>query len=537
MSVSHGGAMLAPLARDAAVESGSVVFESRGAVLVIGDDAGIAPAVEQVARFHRTTAFAPGIDEHRFASGVTTVGTRVAALQGRMGAFRAQVRGPGGMKDIGAASAHRDGFFDLVLDLGEKPLISLEVPPLGYFAPGPDAVSRAGAIAAMRSLVGSFTKPRFFEYRPELCAHSASGVVGCTRCLEVCATAAITSAAGRIHVDPYLCQGCATCTLACPTGALTFNAPDRDRLRRRLVDLLKTSGPNRAIVVVCASVHAAAVRRAVPAGSIVVMDIDALPAFGEELWFEAFALGAAAVALIDAGLTRSARELVRARVSQARLALQALGVDAGRLAFLSCDRLSGWFVSQRPGAAAMSGAAAMANEDGTVPTTGRASGKRTAILGAVERLAAPHTARKAIELPAAACFGEVVVDTARCSLCLSCANLCPTGALAAGRGDPLQLRFVEDDCVQCRLCERACPERAISLHPRFVPAAGARGASRLLIEQDDRLRCTACGDPFINRRLLASSLERIGSHPVLAEGGRDRLLTCPACRRKALLQT
>jgi Pyruvate/2-oxoacid:ferredoxin oxidoreductase delta subunit len=147
---------------------------------------------------------------------VTAVGVRVNALHGRLGAFRAEVAALQGMKDIGAASPNDDGLFDLVLDLGRQPLVTAAVAPLGYFAPGLDASACAAGIETMRTLVGSFTKPRYFKYQAELCAHGASGLTGCTRCLDVCSAAAITSAGDRIRVDPHLCQGCAACSLACP---------------------------------------------------------------------------------------------------------------------------------------------------------------------------------------------------------------------------------------------------------------------------------------------------------------------------------
>jgi hypothetical protein len=58
-----------------------------------------------------------------------------------------------------------------------------------------------------------------------------------------------------------------------------------------------------------------------------------------------------------------------------------------------------------------------------------------------------------------------------------------------------------------------------------------------VLNEDELLACTTCGKPFISARLLASSFERIKDHPVLAQGGRARLMTCPSCRQAALLQT
>ena len=536
MSAERCIASLTPLAPHTTAAPDAVLFESRGAVLILGDDAGVGDAVNAVAQHHRTAVFAPGIDALHFGSRVTAIGTRVAALHGRLGAFRGDVRGPDGMKDIGAASPNRDGLFDLVLDLGRQPLIAAAVAPLGYFAPGADAAARRGAIDALRTLVGSFTKPRYFQYRAEWCAHGASGVKGCTRCLDVCSTSAITSAGNQIRVDPYLCQGCATCALACPTGALSFRQPSSESLRQQLAEALSRSvAPAASLLVVHGSAQAESVQLAVGARPMLTMAIDPLPSFGEELWLEAFALGAQGVALLDdEHLPPAPRELVYARVAQARLQLQALGIPGRRLGFVAVDALAAWLDEQVRSPMAQAGDASGARP-AAVPQT-RPSTKRLAQLAALARLGQGAAAVSSVELRAGACFGEVRVDRKRCTMCFACTNLCPTGALTSDEGGTPRLRFAEDACVQCGLCEKGCPERAITLHARFRPQASLRGATRVLNE-DELLACTTCGTPFISRKLLASSFERIKDHPVLAQGGRERLMTCPACRQSALLHT
>jgi Fe-S-cluster-containing hydrogenase component 2 len=54
---------------------------------------------------------------------------------------------------------------------------------------------------------------------------------GCSNCIEVCATEAIVSAGDKIKLDPYLCQGCGTCTTVCPSGALAYQLSARRRCR------------------------------------------------------------------------------------------------------------------------------------------------------------------------------------------------------------------------------------------------------------------------------------------------------------------
>ena len=533
MTAAHCHATLTPLAANASEGPDAVLFTSRGAVLVIGDDAGIADAVNAVASRLRTTVCAPSAGSIGFARQITALDGRVSAVRGRFGAFRAEVEGVSGPIDIGAASANRDGLFDMVLDLGRRALIQSAVPPIGYFAPGPGAEALAAAIAAMRSMVGRFTKPRYFSYEPGICAHGASGVTGCTRCLDVCSAEAIVSAGEQVRVDPYLCQGCAACTLACPTGALSFRLPTAVELRQQMRLVLQPAPAS--ILVVHTKALATTVRAAIGVRAALPMTVDPLPAFGEELWFEAFALGAAAVALIDdEKLVPASRALVETHIAQSRTILQALRIAPDRLQLLRAGALTSWLDSL----------AAVARENSPIraapvapftPQSRDTRTKRLSLLDAISTLGDGGAAFTPVPLPPDAYFGGVSVDRNHCTLCFACTNLCPTGALTADNEGFPRLRFVENACIQCGLCERGCPEKAVTLQPRFIPLPGARLESTVL-QQDELFPCTACGTPFINRRLLASSLERVKDHPVLAQGGRERLMTCPACRQTAMLQ-
>ncbi len=90
------------------------------------------------------------------------------------------------------------------------------------------------------TLTGEFEKPRFFNYKATLCAHSRSKQPGCNQCIDVCSAEAIRSDGDRIFVEPHLCVGCGACTTVCPSGALTYAYPTVPDLGARLKTLLST---------------------------------------------------------------------------------------------------------------------------------------------------------------------------------------------------------------------------------------------------------------------------------------------------------
>jgi len=84
--------------------------------------------------------------------------------------------------------------------------------------------------------------------------------------------------------------------------------------------------------------------------------------------------------------------------------------------------------------------------------------------------------------------------------------------------------------VQCDLCRAGCPEKAITLQPRFLTDAAARASSRELAI-DQLVPCSSCGTPFIGRRKLAMSLAMMQDHAKDMPGGIDSLRMCPNCRQ------
>jgi ferredoxin len=521
--------VLAPLAPNAGVAPDVVVFESRGVVLVTGDGPAIAAAVGALAGALKVVAFAPGFTAVGTGrASATAVGGRIVSLSGVLGAFRAQAAMPGGgSADIGKFSPNADGSFDLVLDLSGTPLLSGSIAPLGYFAPQGDQAALGDAMAELRRLVGRFAKPRFVDYDTSLCTHGAKGLRGCTQCLDVCPAGAIRSAGDLVALDTRLCQGCASCALACPTGAMSFNRPSRAAVRtslRRLLDAARSeSNPTPVIVVHVPATRAAVETARLPARAR-TFEISALPAFGEELWFEALALGAAGVVMVrDASATVEEQSLLDRKIAEAGVLLGGNGVVLQRLALVEPDALAATIdaVPQQMGGAKERVAASAA--------------KRPALLAALDGLhAASSSPMVPVALAPGMSFGEVAVDRAKCTLCFACANLCPAEAFVAELEPAPKLRFVEARCVQCGLCDVGCPEHAITLHPRFIVDAAARGEAQLLHE-DELFCCIQCGAPFISRRLLQSTLERLKGHPVLGEGGVGRLKMCPACRQRATM--
>ena len=145
------------------------------------------------------------------------------------------------------------------------------------------------------------------------------------------------------------------------------------------------------------------------------------------------------------------------------------------------------------------------------PATFAPSGeKRTDIRLALDHLHehAPRSPDVA-DLPSDAPFGKVEADRDACTLCMACVSVCPASALQAG-GDEPRLSFIEMNCVQCGLCERACPESCISRSRRYLFDREARRRPRTLNE-DEPFRCVSCGKVFGTTSVVMRMQQRLAN--------------------------
>lgn len=513
-----------------------VVYRSRGSVLITGDTAAAAEAARELARRApnlRIALFAPGVAAlGDLPAAVSAVGGRIVSLRGHLGRFSASVRvAVDKTEDAGIFSGDADRCFDLVLDLCREPLLRQSALPHGYYAPGDDATALARALESLPQLTGDFHKPTYVDYRPELCAHGAMGVAGCRRCLEVCAAEAIRSSGEQIAVDPHLCRGCASCTLACPSGALEFQDPAPGILQELLDEHLEKLGEiaPRPILVV----HDAAARHLLPvteASAALFLEVDPLPAFSDLLWLKALVDGGGLVLVLAPTIPPQSCRLIEFKLEELRSILAGLGRDPAVLQFVAPRDVA--MAIEQIRKARCPPAVNVPAPDSAV---NRKPGKRESLLALIDALGTSSKAdgrsRASCALATGAGFGAVSVDAGKCSLCLACTHLCPTGALV-GQLDPApRLMFKESLCIQCDLCRAGCPERAIELQPRFLPDAGARDAACELAS-DRPAACIRCGMPFIGRRRLALSLALMEEHASDILGGSASLRMCPSCRQR-----
>ena len=521
-----------------------VTLESKGVTLVLGRDEKAIYAARELAEQLDITVLLTG--EHDVAPPRKTQFPLrrgiVRQAKGHLGAFELTIDGYAEPKpssrDRLEFTPKRNGLTsraDIVVDLtGRPPIFSAADLREGYLYASPDDdAAIALIIAKAASLVGTFDKPRYVSFAANLCAHARSKITGCTRCLDLCPAGAISPAGDHVAIDPAICGGCGQCSAACPTGAVAYDFPIAEHLIARVRTLLstyRTAGGERPVLLLHDGEHGAELIEAaarfstgLPA-NVLPLQVNEATQVGIETIAAAMAYGATHVRILLRQKPRHDPAGLHQTLDIADRILKGLGFGEGAAATIETDDPDSMLqaladlpltvASVRPAAFMPSG------------------GKRDLMKLAMRELhrVAPNPT-DTVQLPPSAPFGRVAVDTAGCTLCLSCVSACPTSALSAGDDRPI-LRFDESLCVQCGLCRATCPEKVISLEPRLNFTAFT--SPPVQIKEEEPFCCISCGKAFGVRSTIDRIVSRLeGQHWMYSGKNAKRLdlvKMCEDCR-------
>ncbi|HEY9163290.1 MAG TPA: 4Fe-4S binding protein, partial [Magnetovibrio sp.] len=443
-----------------------VSLSSEGRTLVLGrDDSAIAAAKRLAAHLDVTVCLDGAHDIMPPALGdVAIFNGKVVGASGHLGAFSIMVERLAALTPTSRGEARfgakSDGTetlsADVIIDLrGDTPLFPAPEKRDGYLrvdAGNPAQVERA--LFDALNLVGEFEKPRYVNHASTLCAHSRNSIVACTRCIDTCPTSAITPAGDHVAIDPYVCAGCGECSQVCPTGANSYQFPAVKGVLARARALLETyrkaKGTDPIVLAsdatfgVEATAMMARYGRGLPA-NVLPLTLNNVTSLGLDTLLSLCAYGASrAIVLADPNKGDELSAL-RDQASLANTILDGLGYGANRVLVIEeADPTAvETLLWDQPKLAPIKGAVFLVE-----------GAKRETLSLALGHLhAQAPTPQDRVSLPQGSPFGAVRIDEANCTLCLACTSACPTSALKSNPDRP-ELRFRENACVQCGLCQK-----------------------------------------------------------------------------------
>ncbi|WP_299896327.1 4Fe-4S binding protein [uncultured Ruegeria sp.] len=452
---------------------------------------------------------------------------RLRSVSGALGGFSLRLDAlqqvvPGG-RGAFAWTDPKDGALsacDIVVDLaGETPFVQAPAKREGYLRADPkDAVAVERLAFEAAQLVGTFEKPLYVRLEETLCAHSRAGQVGCSNCLDICPTGAISPAGEYVAVDPMVCAGCGACAALCPSTAITYEDPPVSALLSRMHILARTyrrAGGTVPRLLVHDAHGAEMIRLAARFGrglpsDVIPLELNVISGFGHAEMLAALAHGFARVDVLLAPTTE--RQALNQELELAHAIAGSEGIDL--IDEVDPDAMSDLLYGQ---------AVPRPLSDPVLPLGNRRQIARLAAQALNPQADAP------LPLPENAPYGAVAVNTDSCTLCLSCVSLCPSGALIDNPDKP-QLNFQQDACLQCGMCKTICPEDAITLVPQLDLSDAA--LSQQVLNEEEPFACVECGALFGVKSTVERIMEKLsGTHPMFATSDQARMIQmCDNCR-------
>jgi ferredoxin len=374
---------------------------------------------------------------------------------------------------------------------------------------------------------------RFGGHSPDcnagLCLNQRHRGAGCRRCVDGCPTGAIRLEGSRPLLDESLCVQCGGCLVICPTDVFSQISPPEPTLAQTLAYL----PPDAPLALVCPR-HSSPRQSRAPVEAVVrharCLAALSLPLLLElsrqsqrTLWLDdspcadcSFVLCHTLLAESVAGTntllaacghspalrltTLHGQDVPPAGVE--RPLLDGMRPQLSRRGFFASLRQMGEERMERalreePSPMLRPGVEIEKRLPQRLPESRRQLLAWLAVLGPSSAID-PQVQVSLDNLP----FAAVEVDSESCSACGLCARFCPTGALqfegpgvGALRSDEQQsyaLFFHPRLCLDCDICQAACPEKAVILGDSLTPPALFEEHYACLVA-GDLTGCISCG--------------------------------------------
>ena len=324
--------------------------------------------------------------------------------------------------------------------------------------------------------------------------------------MEVCPEGAITLGPGPVVSER--CTRCGLCQTACPTEVFQGEIHSDQHLLSRIGPMLRREGrpaEEQPLFVHC--------REAEPQRR----DSVAVPCLGAvtgNFLLGAVALGANPLTLVhgDCGSCRlRSGEALFASAKAACLALApVVGLNGSALKVEQQQRNDRAFSARRKFLARVTGQRDLGTSHWPAPGTDAPRPPQGAAepgVGATPGRTLLQTLLRGVSwspvpslrYDAGLPWASLKIDQRDCATCGTCVNLCPTGAITRSIENGRLSHHVSSAlCINCRLCEEACPQRVISFDPEFDARDLMREEARAIT--DIRLHpCEICGETLPER--------------------------------------
>ncbi|WP_457591241.1 4Fe-4S binding protein [Geoglobus sp.] len=352
-------------------------------------------------------------------------------------------------------------------------------------------IERLGSVKVLKSV----------KVNPDVCAVEKSGISGCRLCFS-CPTSSVLKVGGRVEFDYLSCAACGYCSSVCPTEAIRSTVLPADTL----LEKIDAAGEG-VIAFICEKSLGELYelgRKGVKVPEIHPVMVPCLNYVSEVHYLYAVLRGSYVVAVpCECEYSRYA-DYVRV----ASEILSAFGFSPIRVASFKelGEVVRGLKKEKHPG-----------------KMIERASSAGRKLMASMLEQLLKYPVADGKELIETDRFAEVTVSEG-CTFCKTCQAFCPTGAIRRDE-ETARLYFNHIMCIACSLCEKACPENAVSVKNGL----NLRDVSARVLFEAEMVECPSCGRKHISKIAHEKISEIVGL--------KVSTMYCEDCRPKMILET
>ncbi len=386
-------------------------------------------------------------------------------------------------------------------------------------------------------------KEQVLDTNPELCANfrlqgKKIDTEGCVLCSNSCSYGAISSG----EVDNNSCRYCGVCVGVCPQGVSKWVECPESVLYEQMEVLSEAKISPKVLMFYCSDCGEAALGAAgankVKYPTVLPLKVTCLGSVSESHLLRALDLGFEGVLLAGCagkcshgtGINTSSKN-----IAHAKKLLKVYDIEDSRIKMIKGE-------AEEPEKFAQSidkfvtnlkqlKATKLQKAESVELSIDKKTSERAVLLAILQGFS-EKTGVNSGTIEGDYPFGDVLIDTQKCTLCSACANYCSTGALKGGDmpktdGWVPEVTFTHTNCIACGICEDICPENALSVKKvldleRFVSETGEEIKVELTY-------CNKCGRPIMAK----TAFSRISD--TLKEKEQEIPKFCRDCRDKEIV--
>lgn len=360
------------------------------------------------------------------------------------------------------------------------------------------------------------------------CVHRSSS---CNYCVKACPVSAISLTKESVTIDNRLCIECGACTRECPIGAIQSpSASDA-----QILAMLNTLSGNelkphkRVLLLTC---PAGLEKLASEAGEDRPLDPSIIPAaipciapIGSIHYLWAASLGITLVTICPNTSCQKVAAVIaiQRHVESSKSLLNELGEDGAAIQHLNLTENDSVIHRILP----LVSFAQVPLRKG-MPLSGR---RREATLNALKTLQEEKHSRFSRHDDGMLPFFDLAIDAEKCGFCGVCERDCPDHAISFIKNETSSsLMFDPALCGGCMICEKTCPELAVkvSRHGQLSEVVEGKKMTKVL---DESVACERCGAPLGSKRSL-TILEKKLSDQTFPDAIIRTLRLCVRCKSK-----